>query len=312
MRIIYIGTGEIGIPTLSALLESHRHEVVALVTQPDRPAGRGLAVRPALVKTLALEKGVRVFQPEKLRNEQQLLSAFQPDVIVVMAYGQILPKSILQLPKVACLNLHASLLPRHRGASPIHAALLEGDRTTGITIMYMDEGLDTGDILLKESIDILPQETSGGLHNRLAHIAPRALMKALELLEQGKAPRVPQDCTLATYAPKLTKENARLDWYQSAEALDRQIRAMHPWPGAFCHWLKEGAPLRLRILEAFPQETENCGAPGEVLEVGERGISVRTSRGSLLLSRIQLEGRKPMSAAEFARGHSVHKGTFIL
>ena len=306
-----MGTGEIGIPTLTALLNSEKYEVVTVVTQPDRPAGRNLAVRPSLLKTLALERSIPVFQPEKLRKDLESVLKLEPDLIIVMAYGQILPAAILQLPRVACLNLHASLLPRHRGASPIHAALLSGDSETGITVMYMDEGLDSGDILLKEQLSIAGRETGGELHDRLAQIAPQALMRALELLEQGQVPRLPQDPTLVTYAPKLTKKDALLDWHESASALDRRIRAMHPWPGAFCWWEKSVSAQRLRILEALPRENESQGTPGEILSVSEHGIDVQTSDGSLLLRKVQLEGRKRMSAAEFARGHSVCKGTLL-
>ncbi len=307
-----MGTGEIGIPTLGALLDSKKHEVVAVVTQPDRPAGRNLEIRPPPVKILALAKGVTVLQPERLRTDPQPVLALAPDLIVVMAYGQILTKPILQLPKAACLNLHASLLPRYRGASPIHAALLAGDAETGITVMYMNEGLDSGDILLKERIPIFPRETGGELHDRLAQLAPNALIKALELLEQETAPRLPQDPSLVTYAPKLTKEDAILDWCESAEALDRRIRAMHPWPGTFCWWTRSSAPRRLRILEAEPCKSDHDKeTPGEILHVGEEGVEVQTFHGSLLLRQVQLEGRKCMSAVEFARGYSLTKGTLL-
>jgi len=308
-----MGTGDIGIPTLDALLDSKKHEVVAVVTQPDRPAGRNLEIRPPLIKTLALAKGVVVLQPERLRTDLQPILALAPDVIVVMAYGQILTTPILQLPKIACLNLHASLLPRHRGASPIHSTLLAGDSETGITVMYMNEGLDSGDILLRERIPIFPRETGGELHDRLAQLAPGALIKALELLEQGAAPRLPQDPNFATYAPKLTKENAILNWHEPAEALNRRIRAMHPWPGTFCWWTKSSARQRLRILEAELRTGDhpNRGTPGEILHVGEEGVEVQTSHGSLLLCQVQLEGRKRMSAVEFARGYSLTRGIFL-
>ncbi|PWU07866.1 MAG: methionyl-tRNA formyltransferase [Verrucomicrobia bacterium] len=309
-----MGTGEIGIPTLATLLDSkQQHEVVAVVTQPDRPAGRNLEVRPSPIKAFAQARDITVLQPEKLRTDAQPILALEPDLIVVMAYGQIVPKLILQLPKIACLNLHASLLPRHRGASPIHAALLAGDSETGVTVIYMDEGLDSGDILLKERIPIFPRETGGQLHDRLAQVAPNALTKALELLQQEAAPRSPQDLNLVTYAPKLIKENAALDWHRSAEDLDRQIRAMHPWPGTFCWWArKDTVPQRLRILEAQPRQGDGyCGRPGEILHVGEEGVEIQTSHGSLLLCQVQLEGRKPMAAAEFARGHPCLKGTFL-
>lgn len=304
-----MGTGDIGIPTLTALLNSDKHQVVAVVTQPDRPAGRNLALKAPIPKVLALEKGVPVLQPEKLRKEPEPILALEADLLVVVAYGQILPAAVLQLPKIACLNLHASLLPRHRGASPIQAAIFEGDEETGITVMYMDEGLDTGDILLKEQFSIGVRETAGELHDRLAQLAPLALMKALKLLEQGRAPRIPQDSTLATYAPRLSKEDAHLCWQNTSQVLERQVRAMNPWPGAFCWW--EGHQ-RLRILEAVSRDQQEVrGSPGQVLHVDREGIHIHCSEGSLLLRQVHLEGRKAMSATEFARGYDVRPGVIL-
>src|SRR5205807_2160425 len=224
MRIVFIGTGEIGVPTLQALLRSE-HEIVAAVTQPDKPVGRAQLVEPSAIKK-ALTGGAAggrplslpILQPARIKERQAIeeIRALKPDVIVVMAYGQILPRDVLEIPKVACLNLHASLLPRWRGAAPIQAAIAAGDSQTGITVMYMDEGLDTGDIMLARTIDIRRDESGGSLHDRLAQMAPDALLDSLGLLGSGSAPRIQQDNSLATYAPKLKREDGRIDWSEPA------------------------------------------------------------------------------------------------
>jgi len=212
MRIVFIGTGDIGVPTLQALLKS-KDEVVGVVTQPDKPVGRAQLVEPPPIKKAVAATKLPVLQPPRIKERQAIeeIRALRPDVIAVMAYGQILPRDVLEIPKIACLNLHASLLPRWRGAAPIQAAIAAGDRETGITVMYMDEGLDTGDILLQRTIDILPADTGGSLHDRLAEIAPEALFESLALLVQGAAPRITQDNELATAAPKLSCEHGKID-----------------------------------------------------------------------------------------------------
>src|SRR5437660_2630283 len=232
MRIVFIGAGEIGVPTLQALMKSE-HDVVGIVTQPDKPAGRAQSVEPPSIKK-ALTSGAPhaspartgralpfpILQPARIKERQAIeeIRALKPDVIVVMAYGQILPRDVLDIPQIACLNLHASLLPRWRGAAPIQAAIAAGDRETGITVMYIDEGLDTGDILLQRTIDIVPADTGGSLHERLAKVAPEALLESLELLAKESAPRIPQDTSLATYAPKLKREDGKIDWTDPADA----------------------------------------------------------------------------------------------
>src|SRR6266487_3768038 len=250
MRIVFIGTGEIGVPTLRALLDSE-HEVVAAVTQPDKRVGREQRIEsPPIKKEIARSGGfqtavgrsaagkpppLEVLQPAKIRDPQAIeeLGALKPDVVVVIAYGQILPRDVLEIPRLACLNLHASLLPRWRGAAPIQATIATGDCETGITVMYMDEGLDTGDILLQRRVEILPNDTGGSLHDRMAQNAPEALLESLRLVAAGNAPRIPQDNILATYASKLKREDGRIDWSEPAEAIERKVRAFNPWPGAF-------------------------------------------------------------------------------
>ena len=305
MRIVFCGTGEIGAPALKALLASKKHTVVGVITQPDKPAGRDLKPRMSAIKQIALAQNLSVQQPEKLRDAAALedLRALAPDLMVVAAYGQILPKSVLEIPRLGCLNLHASLLPRHRGASPIHAAILAGDRETGITVMYMDEGLDTGDILLAKPLTIGPDETTGQLHDRLADLAAPCLLEALDLLEQGNAPRVPQDNALATYAAKLKKTDGLLDWCQPAEALATRVRAMSPWPGAYTRLA--GQTLKIHSAKSDPAS----GPPGEILASDPGVIRVGCGFGSLLLESLQLEGRKRLPAAEFLRGHPIAPGT---
>src|SRR5260370_21054629 len=258
MRIVFIGTGEIGVPTLSALLESE-HEVVEVVTQPDKPAGRDQRIEAPPVKKALAGTKMSILQPARIKDRESIeeIRALTPDVIVVMAYGQILPRNVLEIPPTACLNLHASLLPRHRGAAPIQAAIAAGDRETGITIMYMDESLDTGDILLQRTIDIRSDDTGASLHDRLAQIAPEALLQALRMLAKGSAPRVPQDSTRATLAPKLSREHGQIDWSEAAQTIERKIRAFNPWPGAFM-------TIDGRNLKIFSASVvDRSGKPGE-------------------------------------------------
>jgi len=312
MRIVFIGTGEIGVPTLQALLKSE-YELVGVVTQPDKPVGRDQKITPTPIK-MTLRSGapggraLPIFQPKRIKDRQAIeaIGALAPDVIVVIAYGQILPRDVLEIPTIACLNLHASLLPRWRGAAPIQAAIAAGDRETGITVMYMDQGLDTGDILLKRKINILANETASSLHDRLAQIAPEALLESLALLAKGNAPRVPQDNALATPAPKLTREDGKIDWKQPAEALERRIRAYNPWPGAFTEiTTKASTPRNLKVFSAAIVDL--CGNPGEVLR-SKNELIIAAGKRALSLLDVQVEGKRRMSAAEFLRGHPFMAG----
>jgi methionyl-tRNA formyltransferase len=311
MRIVFIGTGEIGVPTLRALLGSE-HEVVGIVTQPDKPVGREQSIEsppikraliararpPAPAKATAGEPGAPIFQPARIKNPPTIeeIRRLAPDVIVVVAYGQILPRDVLEIPRLACLNLHASLLPRWRGAAPVQAAIAAGDCETGITVMYMDEGLDTGDILLQRNVEILPNDTGGSLHDRLAQIAPETLLESLRLLAAGNAPRIPQDNARATYAPKLKREHGQIDWSESAEAIARKIRAYNPWPGAF---MKVG-DQNLKIFSASVVDLN--GQPGGILR-SDKDLTIAAGKGALSLAQVQLEGKRRMTAAEFLRGH---------
>jgi methionyl-tRNA formyltransferase len=312
-RVAFMGTGEIGLPVLRWLRQAPPVELVALVTQPDRPAGRAQVFTPPAPKKEVDDSGVKVLQPERLRRSAAVdeLRQLRPDLIVVMAYGQILPKTVLELPSIACLNLHASLLPKYRGAAPIQAALLAGDRDTGITVMHMAESLDTGDIILKKKLRIRRRDTGAALHDRLADLAPVALAEALELLLAGRAPRVPQVDEEATYAAKLDRDSGRMDWQKDCWYLDRLIRAMYSWPGAYTEVPGQGSgPRRLKVQRALPVHRRK-GLPGTVLGVSPRGILVACGDGALLLKQVQLEGKRQMPAADFARGIRLQAGQML-
>jgi len=304
MRVVFIGTGEIGLPVLQLLLHSNAHELVGVVTQPDKPVGRKQEMQPPPIKAALAGVAIPVLQPARIKREEAVaeIRALEPDVIVVMAYGQILPRAVLEIPAAACLNLHASLLPRHRGAAPIQAAIVAGDQETGITVMYMDEGLDTGDILSLSRITIAPNETGGSLHDRLGEIASAALAAALAQLQTGQAPRRPQDPAGATSAPKLEREHGRLVWSEPADLIERKIRAFDPWPGAFA--MLQDATGRERKLKIFAATLQRNSAakPGEVLTSPDT-IAIGAGDGALRLQEVQLEGGKRMSAADLIRGH---------
>jgi methionyl-tRNA formyltransferase len=298
MRVVFIGTGEIGVPTLQTLLSS-KHKVVGVVTQPDKPVGRAQMVEPTPVKQAVTATNIAVLQPPRIKDLQAIeeIRALTSDVIVVMAYGQILPRDVLEIPKIACLNLHASLLPRWRGAAPIQAAIAAGDRETGITVMYMAEGLDTGDILLQRTTEVRQDDTGGSLHDRLAQIAPDALLESLRLLTAGTAPRIPQDSSLATYAPKLKREQGKIDWFEPAERIERKVRAFNPWPAAFT----QIGGQNLKIFSATVVDLS--GQPGEILR-SQGQLVIAAGKGALSLGDVQLEGKRRMTVVEFLRGHA--------
>jgi methionyl-tRNA formyltransferase len=308
-----MGSGEIGLVTLHWLADSPVLDLVGVVTQPDKPVGRSQTLSPPPPKKLAASLGLPILQPTKVRRPEELdrISELSPDLIVVMAYGQILPKRLLEMPTLACLNLHASILPRHRGAAPIQASILAGDRNTGLTVMYMAEGLDTGDILLTSQIAIRRRETGGSLHDRLATLGPVALASALELLLSHKAPRARQEESKATYAAKLDRESGRIDWAQDCWCLDRLIRAMNPWPGAFTLVPTPGdGTKKLKIQRALPVH-RLTGNVGVVHGIGNRGVLVGCGQGALLLLEVQLEGKRKMNALEFVRGFAMPVGMVL-
>jgi methionyl-tRNA formyltransferase len=312
-RVVFIGSGEIGLPTLQWLAHSPLVNLVGIVTQPDKPVGRSQVLTPPAPKKMAIALSLPILQPLKIRRTEELslIENLSPDLIVVMAYGQILPKALLEMPSLACLNLHASILPRHRGAAPIQAAILAGDQLTGVTVMYMAEGLDTGDILLTRSVPVRRRETAGSLHDRLAKLGPEALALALDLILSQQAPRIPQNESQASYAPKLESESGKINWSQDCWHLDRLVRAMDPWPGAFTlvH-AADDTVRKLKVHRALPIH-RFAGKPGAVIRVGTRGIVVACRNGALLLLEVQLEGKRRMAATEFVRGFALPVGTAL-
>ncbi len=304
MKIIFAGTPAFSARALEALLEAG-HEVALVLTQPDRPAGRGMQVTASAVKTLAQQYVLALLQPHSLKQSglDTQLAAIGADVMVVAAYGLILPTAILSIPRLGCLNIHASLLPRWRGAAPIQRAILAGDRETGITIMQMDQGLDTGAMLLQRSIPIAPDDTAQTLHDKLALIGARCIVEALPLLQQGRLAATAQDETTASYAPKLEKTEAEIDWRLDAEQINRAVRAFNPHPGA--HSRMHGTPLKIWQAEVAASA---AGNPGEVVAAGREGITVVCGNGTLLLKMVQKPGGKKMNAGEFLAGYPLQPG----
>jgi methionyl-tRNA formyltransferase len=314
MRIVFFGTGEIGLPTLRMLFAEPGCTIAGVVTQPDKPAGRHQELRSPQIKEVAEAHAVPVCQPQKLRGADvvETLRAFDPELFVVFAYGQILSRAVLDIPSRACLNLHASLLPRHRGAAPIHAAILSGDRETGITVMHMAEKLDAGDIVLSTSLPIRRRETAGTLHDRLAQLAPEALRAALELMQRGELPRIPQDETAATCTGKLDRAHGVIDWTTNARQIERHIRAHNPWPTAstLLPGMNPGQTTRLKVFSAIACQKAS-GEPGRVLGADQRGLLVGAGEGAVLLREVQLEGKRRMSARDFLTGNRVPIGSIL-
>ena len=293
MRIVFAGTPEFAAQHLQALLDAGR-QIVAVYTQPDRPAGRGQKLMPSPVKQLALQHGIAVYQPQTLRAPaaQAELAALAPDLMVVVAYGLILPQVVLDTPRLGCINSHASLLPRWRGAAPIQRAIEAGDASSGVTVMQMEAGLDTGPMLLKVTTTITAEDTGGSLHDRLATLGSQAVVEAVTKLAAGELRGEVQDDSLATYAHKLNKDEARLDWSRPAVELERLVRAFNPWP--VCHSTLNGEVLKVHAA----QLGEGQGAPGSVLAADRSGLTVACGEGALRLTRLQLPGGKPLSFAD--------------
>ena len=303
LKIIFAGTPDFSVAPLQALIDSE-HEVIAVYTQPDRPAGRGRKLTASPVKNLALEHDIPVFQPESLRNEdaQQQLAALEADIMIVVAYGLILPKVVLEMPKFGCLNIHASLLPRWRGAAPIQRAIESGDAESGVTIMQMDVGLDTGDMLYKTSTPIRTDDSAQSLHDRLSSLGSDALMATLANLENLQAKAEKQDESLVTYAEKLSKAEAKIDWNLPAGEIVRKIQAFNPWPVAFCDF--DGKPLRIWQASVSSDKT-NTETPGEVIQLEKTGLYVATGDGVVCLTQVQPAGKKAMSAYDFAQARQL-------
>ena len=305
-RIVFFGTPSFALPTLRGLLDGP-DEMVGVVTQPDREKGRGRKTVISPVKELALRHGLTPLQPEKVKEEafQEAVQGLHPDLFVVVAYGQILPKPLLNIPKYGAVNVHASLLPRYRGAAPIAWAILKGEKVTGVTTMVMDEGMDTGNILLQAEVPIGREETCENLHDRLAPLGAQLLSITIERTKAGDLRAVPQDHSRATYAPPLKKEDGHIHWEKEAGEIDRQVRAFNPWPGAFTKW---GDRL-VKIYRGEIRERTAEGKAGAVVWVGSDFVEVAAGEGSYLIKEVQLEGRKKMTLREFLSGHSISVGT---
>ena len=307
MVVVFAGTPDFAVPSLRALAAGP-HRVAAVYTRPDRPAGRGRRIAASAVKGAAIELGLTVEQPPDLRDPaaKERLSGYRPDLIVVAAFGQILPPEILAIPAAGCINVHASLLPRWRGATPVQHALLAGDTETGTTIMRMDAGIDTGDILLARTCPIAPDDTAGSLTERLAHLGAVALRDAIAGLTEGRIERRPQNESAATFAPRLRKADALVDWTREARHLERAVRAFDPWPVAFT--FARGEPLRILRAKARADRPPERAPTGTVVRSGACGIDVQTGRGLLRMLRVQRPGRQPMTAGEFLNGRNLEPG----
>ena len=308
-RIIFMGTPDFSVPALQGLIDGP-DQVVAVITQPDRPKGRGKKLTPPPVKVLARSASIPVLQPTKIKTTEfaDELRSYNPDLIIVAAYGRILPASILDLPPLGCINIHGSLLPRHRGAAPIQWAILAGDKEAGVTIMQMDVGMDTGDILLPASVPIEKDETAGSLFTKLSKLGGTTLLTALDLLRQDKLPPVEQDHSLATKAPPLTKEDGSIDWDKSAREVHCQIRGMDPWPTAYSFLNGK----RFRFFSPELIDSSSNEKPGCVISADRNGLIIATGNGALLVREIQPEGKKRMSVEAYLCGQSLESGSQFL
>ena len=305
MRVIFMGTPDFSVGTLQALIDAG-HEVVLAVTQPDKPKGRGKSMQFPPVKEAALEHGIEVYQPRRVREPEcvEYLRSFDADIIVVVAFGQILPKEILEMPKYGCVNVHASLLPKYRGAAPIQWAVLNGDQVTGVTTMRMDEGLDTGDMIMKQEVIVDEDETGGSLFDKLSGVGAKLCVKTMEAIENGTAVYTPQDDALATHTGKIQKEMGSIDWSKDAEVIERLVRGLNPWPSAYTYLNGK----TLKIWAAAVKDETSDKEPGELTEVTKHSVGVQTGDGILMLEEVQLEGKKRMSADAFLRGNALSEG----
>jgi methionyl-tRNA formyltransferase len=307
LRTVFMGTPDFALQTLQGLIDAGC-KLVGVYTQPDRPKGRGKQLAEPPVKALAQRHGIPVYQPARLRQPETVaeLRALTPDLIVVVAYGQILPKSVLDIPRCGCINVHASLHPKYRGAAPINKAIIDGETQTGITTMYMDVGLDTGDMLVKQSLAIGPDETAGQLHDRLAALGRAAMEETLRRLCAGTLQRTPQDDGQSSYAPMMKKEDGRIDWHRSAIEIHNQVRGLDPWPGAYTTLNGE----LLKLAGTSPHKEER-GAPGSIVAADGKGIRIACGSGTLLVRELQLAGRKRLAAADFLRGCPLAPGAIL-
>jgi methionyl-tRNA formyltransferase len=308
MNIVFMGTPDFAVPSLKALI--NEFEVEAVFTQPDKPKGRGKQIAISAVKEVALENNIPVFQPEKLKSDYetlQKLKDMKPDFIVVVAYGQMLTKEILTIPKYGCINVHGSLLPKYRGAAPIHWAIINGEKETGNTTMFMDTGLDTGDILLKSKVEITDDMTTGELHDIMMEDGGKLLVKTLKGLIEGTIVREKQGETTTDYARMLDKNLAKIDWNQSSTKIKNHIRGLNPWPIAYTQYDGQN----MKIYEAKILDEQSSNKPGYILDLSKEGIKVSCGEGTLLIQKIQFAGGKPMYVSEYIKGHDLEKNIML-
>ncbi|WP_461204477.1 methionyl-tRNA formyltransferase [Clostridium sp. DL1XJH146] len=309
MNIVFMGTPEFAVPSLKKLID--KFDVIAVFTQPDRPKGRGKKLAVSPVKEVAVENNIKVYQPVKLRKEIEYLDELKeikPDFIIVVAYGQILPKEVLDIPKYACINLHASLLPKYRGAAPLNWAIISGEKVSGNTSMLMDVGLDTGDMLLKQEVAISEQMTAGELHDILKEKGSELLLKTIEGVYNGEIIPTKQDDTMSCYAPMLNKELAKIDWTKKAEDINNLIRGLNPWP--VTHTSLDNKTMKIFKAEVLVKDCNEL--PGTIIAVSENGIEVSCGNGTLLIKRIQFPGKKALDVIDYLKGNSVEKGKVLI
>lgn len=308
MRVIFMGTPDFAVETLKEIINAG-HEVVLVVSQPDKAVGRSKALKYTPVKACAIQHGIEVYQPERVREESCIayLAGFHPDIIIVEAFGQIIPKAILDMPKYGCVNVHASLLPKYRGAAPIQWAVINGDAVTGVTIMRMDEGLDTGDMIMKEEVIVRSDETGGSLFDRLSEVGAKLCVKTMEAIENGTAVYTPQDASKATHVGKIGKELGSIDWSKDAYTIECLIRGLDPWPSAYTRLGDK--TLKIWKADVLPLDSEM--EPGGIWKVEKDKIWVQTGKGTLVLLEVQLEGKKRMPVDAFLNGYLVEAGIYF-
>lgn len=308
MKIVYMGTSLFAVPSLQSLIKS-RHQVVGVVSQPDRPRDRGKRISPTPVKEIATQHDIPVYQPARIKSPEAIeqIKLWQPELIVVVSYGQIIPRQILEYPALGCINVHASLLPRYRGAAPIQRALMAGEKISGITTMFMDEGLDTGDIILQLEVPVKDEYDHGQLEVILAEIGALLLAETIDQLESGNAPRIPQQEELASYAGRITREDEKIDWSQPAEAIHNRIRALSPNPGAWTTIDQH----KTKVYKSRVKSNDGSGVISQVVEVGREGFSVQTGKGIIEILEVQRAGKKRIPAIDFLRGCQLQPGTLL-
>lgn len=308
MRIVFMGTPDFAVPSLDILVKNG-YEIAAVVTQPDKPKGRGNKLTPPPVKEYAVNNNIPVLQPEKVKTGTfaQELRDIAPDLLVTVAYGRILPQEVLDIPPFGCINVHGSLLPKYRGAAPIQWSVINGDSITGITTMYTDIGMDTGDMLLKREVEIGKNETAGELHDKLSLIGAEVLIETLKELEKGTLVRIPQPADQATYVTMISKETGRIDWSKTMEQIHNLVRGTDPWPGAYTFYKGE----RMRVWRTELTDLEKTSKPGEILEVKKEGILVGTGKGNIMLKEIQFDSGKRLKVEQYLAGHSIDKGELL-